>query len=169
MLATLWAEASPRTKREGLRWYADAERLAHEIAREHRWTVQRAAGIIAALSPRTTWAENVRYARACARGERVPTLTHCRRKAEAIRDGAPVWQTLKGPKVRAFYRAIIGDKRAVVVDSWMLRAIGHHRDKATDRQYERAARAIAWAATWACVSPRDFQAVIWCHVRGASQ
>jgi hypothetical protein len=169
MLQALWDQADARTRREGLRWYVDARIAAQQISDVYGLSIQQAAGMIAALSPRTTWAENVFNAWMCASGRRVATLTHCREKAEAIRDGARITQVLKGPKVLAFYRAILGDKRAVVVDSWMLRAIGHHREQATTKQYERAAQTIARAAAAVGVCPRDFQAVIWCQVRGASQ
>jgi hypothetical protein len=87
------------------------------------------------------------------------------RKAERIRDGESPDAVLGGPKVRAFYRAILGDASAVVVDSWMLRACGHGRDTCTEKQYRAYARELAHCARLVGCKPSEFQAIVWCHIR----
>ena len=135
-------------------WYARARDLAEKLATDqiYRATepqdvdfeleVHKAAGVIAALSPRLAWRKNVEYAELAymvhadivarknpllpQRGEvteaffagMIPTLNANARKAFRILDGGDPDEVLGGPKVRAFYFTITNptDPRAVVVD-----------------------------------------------------
>jgi hypothetical protein len=123
-------------------WYARARDLAVKLAGDHGGTVERAAGVIAALSPRLSWKKNVEYAELAymvykAIAERgimtmredadvseayfagmIPTLNANARKAFRILNGEHSEDVLGGPKVRAFYFTIVNptDPRAVVVD-----------------------------------------------------
>lgn len=72
---------------------------------------------------------------------------------------------LSGPKVRAFYRALMGDRDAAVVDVWVARAAGWTREL-KQRGYDVVARALVAAARLARVSVARFQAVVWVAVRG---
>jgi hypothetical protein len=73
---------------------------------------------------------------------------------------------LSGPKVRAFWRAIAGDRDAAVIDVWMLRAMGIDTPTISPAQYERCAEALRAAARRVRVPVRDFQATVWMQVRG---
>lgn len=129
-------------------WYARARDLAESLAftyddgSDWETRVRKAAGVIAALSPRLAWRKNVEYARLAymvhadivarknpllpQRGEvteaffagMIPTLNANARKAFRILDGGDPDEVLGGPKVRAFYFTITNptDPRAVVVD-----------------------------------------------------
>jgi hypothetical protein len=129
----------------GYGWYARARDLAEKLATD--WgtgvggtredAVRKAAGVIAALSPRLAWRKNVEYAElaymtygqilngtlgamfgeACFAGS-IPTLNANARKAYRILNGEDPEDVLGGPKVRAFYFTIVNpqDPRAVVVD-----------------------------------------------------
>jgi hypothetical protein len=110
----------------GREWYARAQRLAAELDED----VDRAAGVIAVLSPQTSWPLNVRLARrayelrdAGASVEEIVAglrgCTHANgRKAAMILWGADPDAVVSGPKVRAFWHTIArpGDARSVVVD-----------------------------------------------------
>jgi len=135
------------------------------MARRHGTTPRRAAGVIAALSPMQQWDVNLRMADAVLAGLEVKGLTGNIRKAEAIASGAKApLQVLSGPKVRAFYRAIVGDRESAVVDRHMWRAMGD--DPLRPPAYEVGARAITEAARSVGAPVADFQAVVWEHVRG---
>jgi len=56
------------------------------------------------------------------RGKRVRHYKQVQRKVRDLLKGAEPENVLRGPKIRAFYRAIMGHKNAVVLDTWMLRA-----------------------------------------------
>jgi hypothetical protein len=166
-LTAHWQRSSANEKRLGKTWYSVARSQARELAQSHEVSLSCAAGVIAALSPRQFWARNVAVARACL--ARRPVLGVFRAnlaKAEAIRGGAKPLSVLGGPKVRAFYRAITGDKEAAVVDTWVLRALGLTATGLTARVYRRIAAAMSIVAKTIRTSIATLQAVVWVTVRG---
>lgn len=72
---------------------------------------------------------------------------------------------LGGPKVRAFYRALVGMESAVVLDVHMLRIIGESESPKPPK-YAAIADTLARAAHSVGVKPAPFQAALWIHVRG---
>jgi hypothetical protein len=136
----------------GLGWYAEAWRVANEIAEglvgAGVWTswdertrdalARQVAGVIAALSPRCQWSTNVVWARAVMfaawNGLDMPAVSTKpnRRTAWRIANGehpltalgtlSPTGRVISGHKVRAFWANICGDVTAVTVDIWAIRA-----------------------------------------------
>jgi hypothetical protein len=152
-ITSTFRAATDMDRAVGYGWYARARDLAVEIAHfqlleskgrdypvdDFEREVQRAAGVIAALSPRLAWRKNVEYAKLAYMvhgtmqndaivwpdGTReayftgmIPTLNANARKAFRILNGEDPEDVLGGPKVRAFYFTIVNptDPRAVVVD-----------------------------------------------------
>lgn len=166
-LAYWYSEAPAATREAGARWYGEALRHAEELASRYSVTVEQAAGVIAVLSQRQRWEVNLRLAKQCLRGEQlVGVFDHMRTKAERIMAGEAPLTVLRGPKIRAFYRAVLGDGDAVVLDTWMLGIMG--KERPTIKQYERLADRLRAAAKDAGLAPAVFQAVVWCQVRGTS-
>ena len=87
-------------------------------------------------------------------------------KAERIWQGERPLQVLSGPKVRNFYRAMMGDENAMTVDRWMLRAVGWPTDTITNGQYDLVANAIRQASLGTGLTPAQYQAAVWVKVRG---
>ena len=79
------------------------------------------------------------------------------------------YDALKGAKTNAFARAIAGDENAVVIDVWMLRAVGIEKKSPTQSQYKELADAVTKVATKFGMTPRAMQALIWIVVRGSAQ
>lgn len=126
--------ATDGDRASGHGWYGRARALAERLDPDN---VERAAGVIAALSPRLAWRKNVEYAelayychatnpftdpesdvaRAWFAGS-IPTLNTNALKAYRILLGEAPEDVLRGPKVTAFYWTIVNptDPRAVVVD-----------------------------------------------------
>jgi hypothetical protein len=168
-------------------WYGVARRAADALAGEYGVSLSTAAGVIAALSPRVSWRDNLRGAERVLHraafpelfgeggeleglGRPVPGYGANRRKAERIAAGERPLSVLGGDKVRAFYRAIMGDQDAAVIDVWMLRAVGEpERKSVRGPKYEAVARALRAAADAAGVNTAPFQAVIWTVVRGGAE
>lgn len=179
LLLTHWREADAETRRAGRHWYDSATAEARAIAAElptGLGTVA-AAGILAALSPRAQWSVNVRWAWMIVTERTCPArpftieppavgLPLSRKAAWGIAWGEPPSHHLRGPKVRAFWRAIAGDRDAAVIDVWMLRAMGISTPTISAAQYERCADALREAARRVRVPTRDFQATVWMQVRG---
>jgi hypothetical protein len=152
---------------EAAGWYRNSRRTARRLARQYGGGLGRAAGIIAALSPQVQWKVNVRMAEDMLRDGWATGQTYANLlKAERILQGERPLTVLGGPKVRAFYRAMMGDEDAAVIDTWMLQAIGWERKGVSLRQYERCAAALRAAAAQTGLTTAGFQAVVWTQVRG---
>lgn len=166
-LVAWWAKADKATRTVGVQWYREARRIARQLARRYDCTVSRAAGVIAALSPRLTWTYNVTAAEAVLAGDRkVPGVFRASlAKARMIQEGARPLDVLRGPKVRAFYRALMGDRDAAVVDVWTARAAGV-QDAPNEREYAQVAQALRMGADEVGVSTSELQAAVWVAIRG---
>jgi len=160
-------------------WYNEAREFAASLM-VHRpeWSMQVAASVVSAFSPRVTWAHNKAKALQYAQGITPKGLTAHVLNAEACEFHG--FGALNGPKTNAFARAIAGDSGAVVVDVWMCRAAGltftkgkrtgEAKDSPTKVEYRAIADAIrALAATpTVCMEPATLQALLWIVIRGKS-
>lgn len=167
-ITALYRQATPEQLADGLDWYQDAHSLALALDPQN---VERAAGVIAALSPRVLWDQNVKLAvRAYADGQASKCMPLSISKANAILDGADVAKTLRGPKTVAFAQVIANpvDDHAVVIDRHAMSiAIGRCADDddysvlGLKGVYEQYADAYRRAARIIGVSPSQVQAVTW--------
>ena len=174
----VWYASSAADKLSGLTWYDEA----HELAIELTGDANTGAGVIAALSPQTSWPRNVIMAREVAKGIR-PTMTNGRNaaKAAACQNGQ-TWQTvLGGPKTRAFAATIENPStNQVCIDRHAFDiACGAATDDKTRGTllsragvYEMVADIYREAALIAGVSPSVMQAttwVAWRHAKGIGE
>ena len=177
-----WHAATDAERANGRLWYADAYAVAESLAQNRCLPVSCAAGVIAALSPRVAWADNIDAARMLLDGVTPSGIAFGRNiaKAQAILaypDRDPL-DVLRGPKTRAFYQCIMlagaAAKRAyqlaqpVVVDghaanlAWgRLHVSDTGLDLAKRRRYERIAEVYRRAAAQLCERVADVQAVTW--------
>jgi hypothetical protein len=79
------------------------------------------------------------------------------------------YDALKGLKTNAFARAIAGDEQAVVIDVWMLRAVGIEKKTPNQSQYNDLANAVKKVAFDYGMTPRAMQALIWIMIRGSAE
>lgn len=158
--------ATPATRDAGRGWYDSARDSAQRFAAEYSVSYRIAAGIIAALSPRSQWAHNLANAERCLRGERIRAMRHPASCAQRILEGEPPELVLRGPKVRAFWRAICGDTASVTVDMWAAKAAGVDPEGLTPSRIRAIQRAYELAAASRGETPRDLQAIVWLQVRG---
>lgn len=157
----------------GSTWYPEAARIARRIGRTYGLPFHRAAGIIAALSPRQQWAVNVRsaerVAEAYASGVAMPPPVGMGRSVDQawrIANGERPLDVLNGPKVRAFYRNIIGQHDHVTLDTWALRALGERGVEAPNPALRRAAElAYREVAAERGFTPAQAQAIAWVVIR----
>jgi hypothetical protein len=154
----------------GLGWYDRARAMAEEMSAEYGLSVAHCAGVIAALSPRCQWATNVAAARkmiaAAVAGEEMPVtagIMSNRRKAWRIACGEDPDAVLSGPKVRAFFANIMGDKRTVTVDVWAARAAEGRDDPRAPvrRRYRLLVEVYRHVADAHGMHARDVQAAVW--------
>jgi hypothetical protein len=157
----------------GLNWYRDANAFAQSLDPERP---ERAAGVIAALSPLKSWEDNVKLAaRAYDQGFASGVLGANARKADAILSGADPLEVLAGNKVCNFYKSIANpdDPDAVCIDRHAFDiAVGRITNdqsrtalsrkgvyESFGRAYKRAARVVS--ADTGAVVPSQIQAVSW--------
>ena len=149
------------------KWYLDAENVARDVARNLDTTLEIGATVVSAFSPRERWARNVVNAVTFSLGEPVTALGNNIRMANA---GLTLgFDALKGQKTNAFARAIAGDENAVVIDVWMLRALGIEKKTPSQSQYKEMASAVTIVAGIHGMTPRAMQALIWIVVRGSGE
>lgn len=148
------------------KWYLDAERVAEEVARNLDATLEVGASVVSAFSPRERWTSNVEKAVSFSLGKKVVGLSNNLKMAQnALTQG---FDALKGMKTNAFARAIAGDENAVVIDVWMLRALGIEKKSPTQMQYREMAKAVKTVSAMYGMTPRAMQALIWIIVRGSA-
>jgi hypothetical protein len=177
-LLAVFEEATPQEVIEGMAWYDEAHELACDLARRYGVSLDVAAGVLAALSPRSRWERNAVDARnvveAYVRGRdpmAVPCSTFHRNKERAIeilmagtRHGI-----LSGNKVNAFADNIEDpDTDAVTVDShaynaWVgERAISNGTGpRVTPKRFRECAADYRKVAELYHIQPHQAQAIIW--------
>jgi hypothetical protein len=161
----------------GLTWYADAIEHALRLLRRGRRQREIAgrppvgrramAGILAALSPQKTWAQNLRLMLRLLRGQPGGQYRGQVAKALAILNGADPLAVLKGPKERAFFACLADDATdAVTVDGHAYSVWAGQRVLTTQLQIgARAHRLVAAdyrrAAALCGLRPHQLQAITW--------
>jgi len=155
---------------EGLAWYASAHSIAADMAVRHGLTVRQCAGVLAALSPQTGWAENIRLAdEACGSGKASGHTFDACGKADRILAGEDPADVLGGRKVRSFFANIVepGRSGAVTVDRHCVDMLVGRRGAVNDRVLERPGAYVLCAAVVRSVArdlgwrPHEVQAVAW--------
>ena len=161
------ASASDAERESGMAWY----RTAHEIAAEIAPTAEIGAGVIAALSPQTSWDQNVVIARRIMSTGVLSGHTGANlRKAERIMAGEDPLDVLGGLKVRSFYRNILTpdvastvtiDRHAFDIGLGLRTYSGKDRVGITPKRYEALSAAYARVAGQNGMLPHELQAVTW--------
>lgn len=136
---------------------------------------ERAAAIIALLSPRLAWRANMAAATAIIGGGRT-TLGLGAQRAKAYRmmaGGKVTWQRMGRQRVKvwSFFRAIMGDPDAVTLDVWAVRALGVPISSGwldSEGTYDMMAEAYREAARRLGIGAAECQAITWVVVRGAA-
>ena len=153
---------------DGHRWYKSAADIARIVAAGHDIDQSAGAGIIAALSPQSSWDENITRALAHADGDMVGAFGDALRKADAIAAGGRPADVLGGRKVRSFWRNIDGRDQYVTVDRHAVaivygRALSDREIKVLEKlgAYTIIAAAYRAAARRHGIAPSTLQAITW--------
>jgi hypothetical protein len=178
-LLAAYHRATPEQKRRGRDWYDAAREACETISLETGVALDRVAAVMAITSPDAKLATNIAWTRAaCAAKQRRLPLTAGRypanqrpkvQRALDQRRKNP-GEAVRGPKVSAFYRAIMGDDDTLVIDRWAAFAAGFGRQRPpTRRQAATIEAAYRQAAASVGESVRDFQAIVWIVVRESTR
>ncbi|MGB1650732.1 MAG: DUF7178 family protein [Paracoccaceae bacterium] len=179
-ISSVYNEADKTQHAEGLLWYSDAQKAAHDIAARHGVAVYIAVAVIAALSPNNKWTRNLVNADALIgafiRGDGVDSVkvsTYHKMKAKAWDilaarpdyDGAK--KMLKGQKITSFFMDIMGEFN-VTIDGHARNIAYGERVGLTDdrtnigvREYRALQAAYEEAARRLGLMPYQLQAITW--------
>lgn len=169
-LVRLFADATDDELAYGLTWYVNAHETARTLALEAGVSTEVAAGVLAALSPRSDWPQNVKRARQLLTTGDTYGLTNGRDKAKAMLAGTDPVDVLSGPKTRSFYDNLRDplNSEAVTIDAHAFdAAAGMVTDDRTRKvlerkgEYDRVADMYRSAARHLGVAPHVVQAVVW--------
>lgn len=181
-ILALYDAASGEEVQQGLTWYDEARDFAKTLAAGTGYSVAQCAGVIAALSPQAPWATNKAWARRMVDfhadtvgqwGAEMPAVSTTTNRVKAYKilagEGAPL-EILRGVKVTAFYRNIMGDADVVTVDLWAWYAATGNK-LAQNEAVAKSANAPVQAAyidaaTARGITASAMQAVVWVAARG---
>jgi len=168
-LVERYESSTPTIRRRGRTWYPEAFRMLSGMAQETGRTTAQAVAVFAITSANTQLLANIRYTEAILRGERThgcyPVVQTPLVKG-ALSTTRPQ-RFVTGPKCSAFYKAIMGDTNALVLDRWAARAAGFDNGRGDISGPRRRVLDAAYreAAALCGETVRAFQAVVWIVVR----
>lgn len=165
---------------EGLLWYPNAQKAAHDIAIKYDIAVYLVVAVIAALSPNNKWTRNIVNADALIgafiRGDgidsvKVSTYNKMKQKAWDILAARPDYDgakaMLKGQKITSFFCDIMGEFN-VTIDGHARNIAYGERVGLTDdrtnigvREYRALQAAYEEAARRVGLMPYQLQAITW--------
>lgn len=160
----------------GADWYEKAQNVVDRLVEQTGQPRPRVAAIIALTSPRQTLAGNLRLTLHYFSREggvehdsrfegMLPSVQASIKRWEEDRSFSP-----RARKVKAFRDALLGNQHAVVLDTWMARALGLPYKKGSrisKAQYVEAVRRINHVAVKLNLYPCQVQAAIWFAVQPA--
>ena len=173
----LFRHSTDAERIEGMQWYPAAHHDVNSIARRVGRDTRIIAGVVAALSPNVWWERCLQDAETLAAGfndgraiEDISVTTYHgnREKAWRILQGEEPQDIVRGPKVSAFYRNLLGDWSVPTIDTHAInawhgrRVVGSNlklRNRVTT--FRKVTADYTRAAATHGVTPAEFQAVLW--------
>lgn len=171
-IRTVYGQRLPHNVAAGMTWYDEAQGIAREVSDLTGKSLDHAAVMIAHLSPRTRWSENIRYALELAStGNTFGTFRSAVDRARKALESDDPWSTFgKAPKTRAFAANIRGDLTAVTIDVWAMRIAGVSEQQLSRAgMYDAVAHAYRLEAKRAGILPAQLQAITWVVIRGSEK
>ena len=179
-ITSVYRDADKTQHAEGLLWYSDAQKAAHNIAVKYDIAVYLVVAVIAALSPNNKWSRNVTNADALIgafiRGDgidsvKVSTYHKMKQKAWDILAARPDYDgakaMLKGQKITSFFMDIMGEFNVTIDGHARNIAYGERvglnddRSNIGVREYRALQAAYEEAARRVGLMPYQLQAITW--------
>lgn len=160
MLATKQLAQLAADNLDGANWYNQAAAEIQTVCSLANWNVERFTAILAVTSPRVAVARNVRITlHYMQTGELFSNVMR------GIRRSVEVYETsgdILGAKTMPFYRALLGDASAIVLDVHMANLFNVSQRLLTRKDIKaKCQNAVKRVARRLCISPRDCQAALW--------
>lgn len=170
-LCRMFDTSSVAEMHAGLWWYRTAHNELARYGSLYGYDTAVVTGITAALSPVTSWPDNVRKTAQVLETGDTYGLSRSRTQAQAILAGSDPDAVLTGPKVRAFWSNLSDPdgSDAVTIDRHAFDAAVGHQSTDPERKaalyrvggYDRFANVYRAAAQRCEVAPHALQSVVW--------
>jgi len=183
-LENLFNRIPSSDRNAAISWYQEAHDFAHFMSFTYHISIEQAAGVIAVLSPRITWEQNLSCAMnltlAWFEGREVYDAEVSAFQTNVVK----AWNILlnpdvatelllgrKAPKVRAFYDNILYPESStdVTIDTWMVRAYyndTHHLGNVRNEDERLAIKVgVERLAIKYGFRAMDMQAILWIQIR----
>ena len=155
----------------GRQWYRDCEQALRALCYRRRWCPIHFAAVLAITSPRVQVPRNAKYTldymgvTTDDNGGDIYAHTAIKGLLPMVRAGLEHYERtgeIRGPKTEPFARAVLGEGDAIVLDTWMAKALGipqaRLKSKAVRLKANRRIQAVAKSLDW---TPAQAQAAIW--------
>jgi len=177
LLRDRWLTCTEEEKKEGLTWYLKAHDVALISSYKYGISLSKTAGVIASLSPKNKWSDNIKDAnlvlfnfsqgRDTLQSEISSPFPKVSTSLEILKTDIDPYQRL-GQKSRSFYRCIYCPVNIseVCIDSWAARAIHYTERWISKKNYPIIQQCYREVAKEVGLTPSAFQAIIWVNIRG---
>ncbi len=171
-IVAVYNKATAEELVSGAEWYSAAHTFCRGLSDRYDVDIDTAAAVVAVLSPRLSWALNLRYADQYLRTGDCPTFFSVKHKLARLVEGVALDEVLSarhGQKVRSFYDNIARPQTstAVTVDRHAFDIVTGSRHDADRRALERRgvydATAEEYRSTALALNlrPHQLQATTW--------
>ncbi len=168
-------KANKQQLHDGKIWYTKLNRYCRDLGTTYNQPTWKVTAIMSALSPRTSFKNNVHDTEQLLRyGENAKLKSPLfKKKAFAIYNAScydevrALFKEKTGRKTLSFWEnlMLVGDR--TTIDIHMIRHLGIE-GSLTQKKYREAEKSIQDYAKSINIKPYDLQAILWCTVRGAS-
>ena len=175
IIENIMDKSTPQKLQDGKIWYTKLNRYYRDLGERYNQPTWKVTAIMSALSPRTSFANNVRDTEELLKYGRAAKLKSplFRNKALAIYDATcytevrSLFKEKTGRKTLSFWEnlMLVGDR--VTIDVHMIRHLGIE-GSLTQKKYREAEVVIQEYAEKIGLKSYELQAQLWCIVRGES-
>lgn len=149
-----------RDNRDQANWYDRAHAELVIVCDATGWSVDTLAAVLAVTSPRVSVRRNIRIALRWMNGDGL--FPNVMSNIAASLDKYLATGSITGPKTLPFYKAIMGDAAAIVLDVHMADLFGVDQSKLSSKPLrQRLESTVRRVARRVAMSPRDCQAALW--------
>lgn len=173
LIENILLNATSQQVHDGKIWYTRLNRFCRDLGEKYDQPTWKVAAIMSALSPRTSFANNIHDTESLLKNGKDAYLKSplFRKKAVKILECSTYGQVdalfneKTGRKTLSFWENLMLVGNRTTLDVWMLRGLGLE-GSLTDKKYREMEKSIQDHAEKFNIRAYDLQAVIWTTLRG---
>jgi hypothetical protein len=175
-IENIMLNSTKQANQDGLIWYTRLNRFCRDLGEKYNTPTWKVAAIMSALSPRTSFENNVHDTEQLLKNGTNAKLKSPLFKKKALKiynascynEVRKMFKEKTGRKTLSFWDNMANlESNRVTIDVHMIRHLGIE-GSLTNKKYRDAENAVIEYAETVGVKPYQLQAMIWCNVRGKS-